>query len=73
MHGPNTNNFKDVYKLLKSLKASKKINTSKELASNIIFRKNKLIGKKIKKIGKKILNQTIKELDNLIKNELKKT
>ena len=73
LHGPNTNNFKDVYKLLKSLKASKKINTSKELASNIIFRKNKLIGKKIKKIGKKILNQTIKELDNLIKNELKKT
>ena len=73
LHGPNTNNFKDVYKLLKSLKASKKINTSKDLASNIIFRKNKLIGKKIKKIGKKILNQTIKELDNLIKNELKKT
>ncbi len=73
LHGPNTNNFKDVYKLLKSLKASRKINNSNKLASNITFRKNMLIGRKIKKIGKKILNQTIRELDNLIKNEFEKT
>ncbi len=73
LHGPNTNNFKDVYMLLKSLKASRKINNSKKLATNITFRKNMLIGKKIKNIGKKILNKTIKELDNLIKNEFKKT
>ena len=73
LHGPNTNNFKDVYKLLKSLKASRKINNSNKLASNITFRKNILIGNKIKKIGKKILNKNIKELDNLIKNEFEKT
>ena len=37
LHGPNIDNFKDVYKLLKSLKISKKINTPKQLASSIIF------------------------------------
>ncbi len=73
LHGPNTDNFKDVYKNLKSLNISKKINTPLQLASSIIFRKNKNSGKKIKYIGKKILKKTIKELDNLINNEYKKT
>jgi len=73
LHGPNTDNFKDIYKFLKSLKVSKKIKTPNELASLIIFKKNKNIGVKIKKIGEKILKKTIKELDNLINNEFKKT
>ena len=73
LHGPNTDNFKDIYKLLKSFKISKKINTPKELASLISFRKNKNTGIKIKKIGKIILKKTIKEIDNLINNEIKKT
>ena len=73
VHGPNTDNFNDVYKLLKKLKVSKKIITSKQLASSIIFYKNKKIGVKIKNIGEKILKKTIKELDNLINNEFEKT
>ncbi len=73
LHGPNVDNFKDVYKLLKSFKISKKINTPKELADSISFKQNKNIGNRIKKIGEKILNQTIKELDNLIKDDFKKT
>ena len=73
MHGPNTDNFTDVYKTLKSFKVSKKVTTSKELASNIIFKKNKYIGSKIKNIGKIILKKTINELDYLINNEFKKT
>ena len=73
LHGPNTDNFNDVYKLLKKLKVSKKIITSKQLASSIIFNKNKNIGVKIKNIGEKILKKTIKDLDNLINNEFKKT
>ena len=73
LHGPNIDNFKDVYKLLKFLNISKKINTSSQLASSVIFKKNKNSGKKIKNIGKKILKKTINELDNLINNELKKT
>ena len=73
LHGPYTGNFKDIYNLLKKLKISKKINSHPELASSIIFKKNKNIGSKIKKMGEKILKETIKELDFLIKNEIKKT
>ena len=73
LHGPNTDNFRDVYKLLKKLNISKKINTPKQLASSIIFIKKKQIGIKIKKIGERILKKTIRELDNLIDDEFKKT
>ena len=73
LHGPNIDNFKDVYKLLKSLNISKKIQTPKELASSIVFKKNKIIGNKIKNIGQNILKKTIKELDYFIINEFKKT
>ena len=73
LHGPNIDNFKDVYKTLSFLKVSKKINTPKELSRLIIFKRNKNIGSKIKKIGGKILKETINELDTLVNNELKKT
>ena len=73
LHGTNTDNFKDVYKLLKSLKVSRIVYTPNQLASSITFKKNKNIGIKIKKIGDKVLKKTIKELDNLIINEFKKT
>ncbi len=73
LHGPNIDNFKDVYKLLKSFNASKKIKSSKDLASSIRFTRNKDIGVKIQNIGKKILKKTIKELDIIINNEFKKT
>ena len=73
LHGPNIDNFKDIYKTLSTLKVSRKIYTSKELASLIIFNRNKKQGDKIKKIGVKILKKTINELDELIKNEFKKT
>ena len=73
LHGPNIDNFKDVYKLLKLLKISKKINTPIGLASEIAFTKDKNMGQKIKNIGEKILKKIIKELDKLINNEFKKT
>jgi len=73
LHGPNTDNFKDVYKLLRSYNLSKKINTPKQLASSIIFKKNIKSGIKIKNIGEKILKKTINELDKHIVNEFKKT
>tara|TARA_A100001035_G_C27769364_1_gene495468 strand:- start:444 stop:1694 length:1251 start_codon:yes stop_codon:yes gene_type:complete len=73
LHGSHTDNFKDVYKLLKKFKISKKISSSSDLASSIIFKKNKKNGQKIKNIGEKILKKTINELNNLIINELKKT
>ena len=72
LHGPNIDNFKDVYKTLSSLKIAKKITSSKELVSNISFQKNIEKAQKIKKIGRKILKDTIKDLDKLIDNEFKK-
>ena len=53
LHGPNIDNFKDVYKLLKSFKISKKINTSKELASSVTFKKIKQMETKLKILEKK--------------------
>ena len=73
LHGPNIDNFKDVYKLLKSFGISKRISTPKELASSIIFKKNKYTGIKIKNMGAKILKKTIKELDYFISDDFKKT
>ena len=73
LHGPNVDNFKDVYKLLKFLKISIQTRNPKKLASLILFKKNKYKALKIKKIGRKIFNKTIIEIDNLINNEFKKT
>ena len=73
LHGPNVDNFRDVYKLLKLLKVSKKINSPKQLASSIIFKKNIKKGVKIKNIGENILKKTINELNKFINNEYEKT
>ena len=73
LHGPNIDNFKDVYKTLSLFKISKKVRTIKQLTSQIIFKKNKNKVQKIIKIGRKILRETIKDLDRIINNELKKT
>ena len=59
--------------MLKTLNVSKKIMTPNQLANLIVFNKNKNSGIKIKKIGGIILKKTIKELDSLTNNELKKT
>jgi 3-deoxy-D-manno-octulosonic-acid transferase len=73
LHGPFVSNFTDIYKLLKSNKISKKINTASQLSKEITFNKNVQSGFKIKNIGEKILKKTIKELDKHIFNEFKKT
>ena len=73
LHGPFVSNFTDIYKLLKSNKISKKINTTSQLSKEITFNKNVQSGFKIKNIGEKILKKTIKVLDKHIFNEFKKT
>jgi len=72
-HGKNIDNFKDVYKLLKSLKVSKVISSPNRLASLIKFKRKEYTARKLKNIGEKILKKTIKELENFIKNDFKKT
>ena len=73
LHGPNIDNFKDVYKTLSSLKISKKVFSINELASQISFKRNRYKAEKINKIGRNILKETIKDLDKHINNEIKKT
>jgi 3-deoxy-D-manno-octulosonic-acid transferase len=67
LHGPNVDNFYEIYKHLNKLKISKKVNSLKELVSNIRFKKNYSASDKLRKISNKILNKTIVELDKHIK------
>jgi 3-deoxy-D-manno-octulosonic-acid transferase len=77
LHGPNIDNFSDIYRLLDKLKITHKVNGITSL-TNLV---NKLIIKpnnkknylKIEKIGKKILNETKDEINSLLNNEIKKT
>ena len=77
LHGPNIDNFSDIYRLLDKLRISHKVNGVRSL-TNLV---NKLIIKpnnkknylKIAKIGKKTLNETKDEINTLLNNEIKKT
>jgi len=77
LHGPNIDNFSDIYKLLDGLKITHKINGTTSLTNLvnkfIIKPSNKKNYLKIKKIGKKILNETKDEINSLLNNEIKKT
>ena len=73
LHGPNIDNFKDVFRLLKSLNVSKEIKPIKKLVSSITFKKNLKGTVKIKKIGRLIQKKAIKELKQFIDNAPKKT
>ena len=73
LHGPNVDNFKDIYRLLKKLRISKKVTSPKKMVSIINFKKNNRNYIRINKIGEIILKKTIRELNNLINNEFKKT
>ena len=66
LHGPNIENFQDIYNHLNKLKISKKINSLNDLVSNIKFKKNYSTSVKLKKISNKIFKKTILELDNHI-------
>ena len=70
LHGPNIDNFKDVYKYLNQLKISSKVNSPRECANSIIFRKNLKKAKKMKYLGTSILKKTLNELDKSIHNEI---
>jgi len=75
IHGPNVDNFKDVYKLFNEKKISHKVSNINQFTklvdksiTNFNYNKNKFL--EIKKIGNKILVHTTKEISNLIKNEI---
>tara|TARA_B100000902_G_scaffold399778_1_gene472488 strand:+ start:2554 stop:3801 length:1248 start_codon:yes stop_codon:yes gene_type:complete len=71
LHGPNINNFKDIYKLLQKLKISQKINTNnnltKSIKENIKIKASPIsIIKRIEEMGIKIKQSALKELKQLI-------
>ncbi len=75
LHGPNVNNFKEIYKFLKKNGLSKEINNQKELihSLNLLLSKKtntKIMQKKIVEIGQKILKRSYEEINLLIKNEI---
>ncbi len=70
LHGPNTDNFKDVYKYLNQLKISSTINSPQQCANSIIFKKNMKKVKKMRYLGTTILKKTVNELDKSIHNEI---
>ena len=70
LHGPDVNNFKDVYKYLSRLKISSVVNSPQTCANSIVFKKNMKKVQKIKYLGSTILKKTLNELDKSIHNEI---
>ena len=75
IHGPNIGNFKEVYKLFQSKKISYKASGLFKLTKLVdkLIKNSKNKNIKIKRIGDDILNKTTNEINNLLKNEIKKT
>ena len=71
LHGPNIENFKEIYNYLGKLKISLKVNNYSQLSTKLISflsKKNKsnLIQNKLNKIGDKILSDTYNEVYKFI-------
>ena len=67
LHGPNTENFTEIYNFLKKNKISRKITNERKMVNtlNVLLKKkpnSKKIQYKLKLIGQKILNSTLKEI-----------
>ena len=75
LHGPNISNFTEIYEFLNKNKISYKITSSKMMIKMLIkffstnYHSNKIRGK-INNIGQKILDDTYKEINLLLKNEI---
>ncbi len=74
LHGPNVDNFKEIYKYLGKLNVSSKISNLSQLLkklNQLLSKKNgsRNIKYKLKKIGDKILNNFYKEINKLLINE----
>ena len=70
LHGPNIDNFKEVYHHLNFLKISSKIHTPLQCANSVIFKKNMRKVKKMKSLGKNILKNTVNEINKSLHNEI---
>jgi len=75
LHGPNIQNFKDIYQFFNRSKIAYKFNNLKQLIAIsdklLIRKKNKKIN--LIKMGKLILRKNLNEINKILNNELKKT
>ena len=69
LHGPNIDNFKEVYAFLKVLKISKEIKSPIQFANEVIFKKKMQNVKKIQKLGDVIFKNTLNKLGKIINYE----
>ena len=75
IHGPYTNNFRDIYKLFNEKKIAYKVKNTNEFIniSEKLLKKKKTKKINLKKISNSILKNTTIEIINIFKNEIKKT
>ena len=75
LHGPNISNFTEIYNFLKKNKISYKINNQKKMIIFLIKLlstkpNSKKLQKKLNLIGQKILENTYKEIKQVLKNDI---
>ena len=75
IHGPNVGNFYEIFKLFKNKKASFQINNLSQLIkiAQILLTKKTNNKLNLKKIGEVILKKSVIEINEIFKNETKKT
>ena len=70
IHGPNIQNFKEVYKLLKNLNISAEVNSVSKMQKTIIkkigYKQSQVLNQKLFSIGKKIIKKNIFEINKFI-------
>ena len=70
LHGPNIENFREVYEMLKDLKITTKINSIAKMKTiihqKINYTQNNKVNQKLKYLGNKILNKNLYELNKFI-------
>ena len=76
-HGPYVYNFKEIYKILEESNISKEVKDCTELSRyliedlNIVQKEDKEISYTIDNLSQKILKSTMKNINNIINNEIK--
>jgi len=75
LHGPNVQNFRDIYHLFKKLKIAHKFINTKQLIniSDKLLKSEKNKKLNLKKMGNLILKKSVIEIDKVLNNEFKKT
>ncbi len=75
LHGPNTQNFSDIYRFFNKKKIAHRFTNLSQLISSsdklLMTKKNKKIN--LVKMGNIILKKNVKEINRVLNNELKKT